>query len=360
MSIENRGFAIYSVGLAIVLAAPAVGQLYEAVEIPVPPGAETPFPNAQWGLGPDGQVVGSYYINGIHTAFVWDGTDMRFLDGVVPGHRFARDINSSGQVCGSTRLDFPGEIATLWKNNLPLDLGTVPRGGGAGANSINEFGVVAGSVLAPVTGGFRRRAAIFSDGLVEEIMPAQYNGWAYDISDTGFVVGSAAISDIGDPFIWSRSSGFSIINFHGLYGASANSVNRYGHAVGSSASFAGNRAFLYRNGAPEYIFPGFAYGINDGGTVVGVLDRGSDVGAVWRDGAVRDINALVHSNRWNITYCFDINNDGQILASGRIAGRNVGLLLTPVPEVNSFLCVAAMLALASLRRFLASCRSATG
>jgi probable HAF family extracellular repeat protein len=52
-----------------------------------------------------GQIVGTSFLNGLQTAFLYDGTTMRNLNGLLPGNSgwklgYAEDINNLGQIVG--------------------------------------------------------------------------------------------------------------------------------------------------------------------------------------------------------------------------------------------------------------------
>jgi probable HAF family extracellular repeat protein len=91
-----------------------------------------------------------------------------------------------------------------------------------------------------------------------------------------------------------------------------------------------------------------ARGINDSGEVVGALSGGINHAFLYRGGTMFDLNNLIDpSSVWTIEAANAINDSGQIVGFGpdRPAGGIHALLLTPVPEPETYALLLAGLGL---------------
>ena len=150
---------------------------------------------------------------------------------------------------------------------------------------------------------------------------------------------------------------------------SATDINDAGQITGWGTIDGQTRAYLYDSGSVQAldVLPGYDFsigrGINAAGDVVGysatgeitdplhatdepffwfLTSSGEDRAFLFRDGAMHDLNSLIDpASGWTILGATDINDSGQIVGWGTLAGEDPtrvhALLLTPVPEPSGWL-----------------------
>jgi probable HAF family extracellular repeat protein len=133
-------------------------------------------------------------------AFLWDGTDFRWLATLGGVMSNAYGVNKAGTVVGDARL--PGEPggnvsihAVSWADasSPAVDLGTLPGKDWSQANAINSSGVIVGT--ASDIGRYENLAFVYSDGVMTDLntLVAHADGMvltmAQDINDKGVIVG---------------------------------------------------------------------------------------------------------------------------------------------------------------------------
>jgi probable HAF family extracellular repeat protein len=127
-------------------------------------------------------------------------------------------------------------------------------------------------------------------------------------------------------------------NIHPTTESYARDINNKGEVVGEFLTADGRafHAFLYSQG--NFTDLGIAgsaetnaYGINDQSQIVGItLTANTQHGFLYDKGVLVDLNALIQQGRgWELTWAFDINNQGQIVGYGRLNDRFRAYLLTP-------------------------------
>jgi probable HAF family extracellular repeat protein len=139
-----------------------------------------------------------------------------------------------------------------------------------------------------------------------QILPGYAKGSAEAVNGNGVIVGNARQNfefwaySTARPFLYDGVSMISLPSMS-MYGTAANDINDSGTVVGTydfdQEEYAPNQAFVYRNGSSQTLSP--------------------------------------LTNGWYIFTADAINNSGQILGSGSLAGqygRRHAVLLTPVPE----------------------------
>lgn len=167
-------------------------------------------------------------------AVLWDSDGVHQLEGLPPGPGIdewseARDINSSGQVIGSSATG-TGEWAVLWDGGRLVVLPTL--GGASEASAINSRGQVVG-VSAAGPGEFR--AVLWENGSVIDLglLPGDSFSDATDINDRGQIVGVS-----GTPFpylravVWEGGKIRALETLPDYPWCIAESVNARGEAVG--------------------------------------------------------------------------------------------------------------------------------
>jgi len=188
--------------------------------------------------------------------------------------------------------------------------------------AINSSGQVTGSIL--WFPGQPAHAFIYSDGVLTDIGTLVYPGSniiggasGLSINDAGIVVGTVA-----DPFALSWSFGFVYENgkMTGLQGATgfpnctATAINDLQLIVGGCSSLASSFAAIYTNNTPQPIGSagGLATAVNAYGQVV---VAGTTSGFVYDNGVVTTIPAISGSSPMQVPKPLAINNAGQVVGT---------------------------------------------
>ncbi|MCH7721690.1 MAG: hypothetical protein IH988_12005, partial [Planctomycetes bacterium] len=237
-----------------------------------------PF-SAVWGISRDGTVVATG-LGGEHVVFVRDGVGIEIDP--PPGweqNSYPRGINESGtMIVGSCWSPGNGmhAPAVYWTEDgsaVAIDLlPDMPEGSSAGAYDVNDSGVVVGYNSYGVDGS---RGFIWAGGVVTELVNTLLEGGhlgAYAISNSGFVAGAADTPDGHRAIRYDMNTGEMIALGSGV----AEDVNDRGDAVGYSFT-GGVHAMLYKDGEaidldpflPEYMDGTDAFAINRYGWIVG-------------------------------------------------------------------------------------------
>lgn len=189
--------------------------------------------------------------------------------------------------------------------------------------AINNLGQVVGYVREGTSGAYTYTSALYSGGSISLLpnMAGFTNGQAFDINDSGQIVGTAFDSTTYRGFLYNTGSYTNLGVLPGGTYSTASGINNSGQITGSSA----NRGYFYSAGtmtdigllfpdAPNPSSSGAA--INNAGTIAG--SSGSEVGGF------PTYNAVSWSNGTLIGYTADprtvstaINNNGVLVGWGQ-------------------------------------------
>ena len=262
--------------------------------------------------------------------YVWNNGVMTSL-GTLGATSYGYGISESGYIAGTTYVNIGGGSvrgrAFLWDAGVMQNLGTL--GGdfsqGSGVNDSQE--VVGFSRTA--TG--QTHAFLWDSGVMTDLTPTASYSQATAINNVGQVTGSTN-GIAGDAFIWDPVTGMTII------GSGAGlAINNLGHVAGFYGAGTEFHGFLW-NGTVQMDLGTLwgrsdAYGLNDLGQVVGRSGDSSGYHAfIWENGLMLDLNNMINPGLgWELNYAYDINNNGDIVGLGTIAGETHAFLLTTVP-----------------------------
>ncbi|MBL9030830.1 MAG: hypothetical protein JNM80_03875 [Phycisphaerae bacterium] len=301
-----------------------------------------------------GRVVGyGATAPGYLSALSWKSGNFAPLSGVSGFNQtFARDVNNTGRVVGGGyKLGPNGGIlethALRWIGTQVTNLGNL-GGMHALALAVNDTGYVVGYSTLP--GDNQTRAFIWHGGPMQALttLPGAIESYAYDISNTGYVVGTAASAAATRPFLWKDGRAVELPIPAGVRAAAANAVNDAGHAVGAieiSLNTGEFGATLWRDGQRidlGNLGGGFNYaiasGINNSGAVVGTSNSpGGLTGFLWIDGVMHNLRDLVAPGLSPLTIisASGIGDGGQISATAIVNGKRTAVLLNPLGPIPS-------------------------
>ena len=288
------------------------------------------------------------------------GRPILWQDGRVrvigPTDGLAIALNDQASVVG-TRPVFGSSSphASLWTPRGGLEDLTLQAEQGGGANSINERGVIAGYTQYVSDDESAAWATLwFPNGLRHQIArQGAYTTEARDINTRNHAI--VAITEPGPvgvgirSYLWSLGAG--LTDLGSLSGDEAaplvlaNAINDADEIVGRSALASGvSRAFYWSASTAMIDLGGLdpardseAWDINASGVIVGfaTMDaRGRTRAVAWnaQDRAIVDLNDRIDSaSGWILHIAEGINDQGWIVGSGAIDGRDEGFLLVPAP-----------------------------
>ena len=199
------------------------------------------------------------------------------------------------------------------------------------ATSINNSGQATGYSY---VNSLHRHAFIFENGAMRDISPAAVDAAAFDINNSGQVVGETDRAFLYSNGVLADISPFNSPQSYAL------AINSYGLVVGQylNVNKGASRAFIYKLGRFQDIGSDnssdtIAYDINDRGQVVGatyVLPNWSckvcnDYGEsafIYQNATMTELdNLLPPGSGWHLMYAFGINNKGIIVGVGLINGQ---------------------------------------
>lgn len=260
-------------------------------------------------------------------------------------------INDSGQVIGFSQLtDWKSPASTkrgcfLWENGKRNYLG-VPEGFRAGkAVAVNNKRQTAGEIWEGTSS--HSHACLWDADAVKVFEePSEFNqSEAISINILGQVLVRAFYSNFQE-LLEEASQGVEVTwaDRTETIQKRADAIQEGLDAVLEKASVIPDAAwvhrqqyFLWQNDKTQAI-DGLATALNDCGQVVGwtgclsdVKGRKTPYALLWQNGELLDLNNfLPPDSGWRLTKASDINNEGQIVGHGEIAGKTRAFLLTPI------------------------------
>jgi len=283
--------------------------------------------------------------NSARGPWIWEGgSAVRYL---FPGDSrtlVATGLNAKGDVVGyelsgTQKRAFLSSAGTL---TFPPTLG----GGFSMAVGVSESGRVAGDATTP---DGRYHSFAFENGKVRDLGTlGGEETMTIAVSPGGLVTGESQAADGSrHAFLWDGSRMHDLGSLGGDY-AQGQAVNDKGFVAGLSELVPDDHkihAFLWDGSAMKDlgILPGLpwtsATGVSSSGVIVGNVYNKPDYDGphydtfayVKRDGAMRNLNALIPPSSFTLLTALGINDDGQILCSDGQVGqeRAHGYLLTP-------------------------------
>lgn len=260
-------------------------------------------------ISDNGKVTGFSQTTNGERAFLYENGTMQNL-GTLGGHlSIGFGINNAGQVTGASYSNSEVPHAFFYSNGTMMDLGTLEGGSNSAGTAINNSGQVTGySTTRTITGDQRESAFLYSNGTMLDIGTlGGSNANPLAINDNGAVTGSSLTAGNGANHAFLYSNG-NMLDLGALSGGSSIGfdINMAGQVVG--------RADYVVNG--KFASVGFLYSAETG---------------------IIDLNTLLPSSSGlMLTSAQGINDAGQILGTGIINGQMRDVILTPVPEPETY------------------------
>lgn len=345
---------------------------YDIIAIAPPPEAERSSAN---GINSLGEVVGRFYNFDEEAderldqqAFKWNPTDGSEILTPLAGQAWAWEINDGGMIAGICMNADDHKRSVRWASatEAPVEVGVLTNpttgvsGDGSRTYGINNAGSVVGNSDIPNDAGdfipfhgfvFREGIGMEDLGTFTTNWPQYQNGYshAYDINDEDTVVGLAGDDSFAyKPFIWEADTGKIMLPVNPDYSDGewqAVALNNSGLIAGHVITATNQHLPHYwpdRTATPVSIampanFPyGEIYGVNESGTMVGIMwsddtDDAEQHAFVYDHvNGVRDLNDQIDSlEDWTLNFARDINDAGQIVGGGELDGVMRAYVLTP-------------------------------
>ena len=340
-SLRFSSMAIGVVYLTIVFASSTVAQTYTITNIGGLGGKDS----VALAINDFGEVVGySKTADGEIHAFRYFRDAIFDLSTLGGKESYAYVITNSGILLGDSKTS-NGNLRPFMgaPNSSLLNVGDSPHSfsSARGANNVGQ--VVGFKVVTDEHGQLQKRAYLYTTNRTIDLGTfGGKQGEAIAINDAGEVVGHLYTEYHGGSVraVLYHAGKVVEIGTFGGNGSTGVAINAAGQVVGYAELFGGDpRAFLFARGKLKNLgtLPGgtqsFAYGIDDRGRVVGASDaKDSPLRAfIYSDGVMQDLNKLIPADSgWLLTEARGINESGQIVGYGFLAGERCAFLLTPV------------------------------
>lgn len=302
------------------------------------------FRSQPYAINASGQVVGEVVGQGVSRGYLY--TDSKMLD-LFPNYpsNAAYGINDAGQVVGVGNTQDGRSIGLLWQKGTVTELGSLPGFSDIWPRAINNAGQVVGYAYPKDRGFEAGHAFLYRDGQMTDIgtlLDRPYSA-ANAINNTGQIVGEWRDANrFSWAFLYSKGQVSTLPVPSGIPSSEATDINDAGQVIGQLYTPGPiQQAVIWQNGKMQNLrMPtGFnnssVMGINNAGDIVGYASRGFTAEGrafLWRDGAAIDLNETIPANSgWILNWASDINEAGQIVGTGKLAGQEHSFLLTPVP-----------------------------
>ena len=297
-----------------------------------------------------GQIIGLRDTQNGWGGFSWSAGTITALGGEGA---FARGeaLNASGRIVGAASSP-EGLQSVVFVNNVATDLNIFGNLYPSVATAINASGNIAGYYDTDIKNsrGYARINGIDVDiGTLggRKAFPTAMNSASH-------IVGNSTLdgNDYVSAFLYANGRMTDLGNLGGGH-SEASAVNDrdqvVGHSyitgsVGGYPYFGTSHAFHWTGGAMTDLgtlggAQSHAYGINMRGQIVGMADAAGDYGRafLFENGAMSDLNMLIDpALGWTLSSAQGINDAGQIAALGCRGYACMSVLLSPVPEPQSW------------------------
>lgn len=265
----------------------------------------------------------------------------------------AFDVNVHQQIVGRRDMNgaFIGDRGFVFADGTYSDLGDLLNSNHVDPSGVNDLGQICGYTNNSSTGPLR--AFLWENGSISAIqLPLGENSIARDINNVSQVVGwmgpAFGPTHYSEAFLWQAGDTISLGVPPGGTSSQAVAISDNGHVAGTywievRPKVNELRGFHWRDGIMTLLVapPGFhetiVRSVNDRGEIVGWFQgQGSNVMPfIWRDGVMTDLRTIVDLPAgYTLVNARDINNQGQILGSGRDNNNDaVGYRLTPFSKI---------------------------
>src|SRR5579883_1373033 len=325
----------------VLLTNPARAQKYDVIDL----GTGQSSGSYAQSINNKGQVVGySYKSDGAH-AFLYDTGELIDLGNLGGTNTYALSLNDKGQAAGVLET-ISGAEAFILRNGSFATLGNLGALNSY-AYGINNNGDIVG-YLDTLTGA---RAFLYQGGTNIDIGTlGGTNSFGYGVNSLLQVAGASLTSDNGllHAFFW-QTNAIRDLN-EGLASPvnwqlrEARAINDLGQIVGSGILNGHEHGFLYQSGVVSDLgilnggTNSYALALNNHQDIVGASSTAANRlhASLWRNGEIVDLNSMLPNNsRWELREATGINDLGQIVGSGILAGKDHAFLLTPISPATS-------------------------